>query len=101
ASVAARGRSARPEFIVFPRYRAGEPPTLEPVAAPRAFVKLSGNAFNYSLLGEAGFIALTNLLAQCRVYELHYSNFDEAFARIDALFAETEVVPLSTEPARR
>jgi len=101
ASVAARKRTARPEFIVFPQYRAGEAPALEPVAAPRAFVKLSGNAFNYSLLGEAGFVALTNLLAQCRVYELRYASFDEAFERIDALFAAAEVVPSSTEPARR
>jgi HprK-related kinase A len=101
ASVEARRRSARPEFVVFPRYQADAPAALEPVVAPRAFVKLSGNAFNYSLLGEAGFIALTNLLAQCRVYELRYSSFDEAFGHIDALFAETDVVALPGEPVRR
>lgn len=101
ASVSARKRPARPEFIVFPRYQAGETSVLEPVTTQRAFVKLSGNAFNYSLLGEAGFVALTNLLGQCRIYELRYSNFDEAFERIDALFAETEAVPLTAEAARR
>src|SRR5690606_33793058 len=69
ASVSARKRPARPEFIVFPRYQAGETSALEPVTTQRAFVKLSGNAFNYSLLGEAGFVALTNLLGQCRIYE--------------------------------
>ncbi|MDT3677846.1 MAG: HprK-related kinase A [Burkholderiaceae bacterium] len=100
-SVLARKRPARPEFVVFPRYSPGQPPSLEPVPATRAFVKLSGNAFNYSLLGEAGFVALTNLLAQCRIYELHYSSFDEAFEHIDALFAESEAVSLSMEPARR
>lgn len=93
ASVAQRRLPARPEFIVFPRHGAGEVPALEPVAATRAFVKLSGNAFNYALLGEAGFVALTNLLAQCRVGELRYSSFDEALERIDALFAETRVAP--------
>ncbi len=101
ASVAARKRSARPEFVVFPRYEAGAPASFEPVDASRAFVKLSGNAFNYSLLGEAGFVALTNLLGQCRIYELRYSNFDEAFEHIDSLFAESEVVALPPEPARR
>lgn len=101
ASVLARKRPARPEFVVFPRYSPDQPPSLEPVPATRAFVKLSGNAFNYSLLGEAGFVALTNLLAQCRIYELHYSSFDEAFEHIDALFAESEAVSLSMEPARR
>lgn len=101
ASVAARKRMARPEFVVFPQYRAGAAAALEPVASTRAFIKLSGNAFNYSLLGEAGFVALTNLLAQCRVYELRYSSFDEALERIDALFAETGVVAQSTEAARR
>lgn len=100
-SVAARKRSARPEFVVFPRYQAGAPALFEPVDAARAFVKLSGNAFNYSLLGEAGFVALTNLLAQCRIYELRYSNFDEAFGHIDSLFAESGVVALPPEPARR
>jgi len=101
ASVAGRRRNARPEFVVFPRYEAGATATLEPIAASAAFVKLSGNAFNYSLLGEAGFVALTNLLAQCRIYELRYSNFDEAFEHIDSLFAESEVVALPPEPARR
>lgn len=100
-SVAARKRSARPRFVVFPRYRPGEPTTLEPVAAPSAFVKLSGNAFNYSLLGEAGFVALTDLLARCRIYELRYSGFDEAFERIDALFAEAEAGAPPFEPVRR
>lgn len=100
-SVSARKRIARPCFVVFPRYQPGEPVTIEPVAAPRAFVKLSGNAFNYSLLGEAGFVALTNLLARCGVYELRYSSFDEAFERIDALFAQADAVALPTEPARR
>ncbi|HEY0877336.1 MAG TPA: HprK-related kinase A [Zeimonas sp.] len=101
ASVAARKRSARPEFVVFPRWEAGVTAVLEPIAATAAFVKLSGNAFNYALLGEAGFVALTNLLAQCRVYELRYSSFDEAFERIDTLFAESESVALPVEAARR
>ncbi|MCD6680673.1 MAG: HprK-related kinase A [Burkholderiaceae bacterium] len=100
-SVAARKRSARPEFIVFPRYQAGATAAFEPVEPARAFVKLSGNAFNYSLLGEAGFVALTNLLAQSRIYELRYSSFDDAFECIDALFADTEVVAFPAEAARR
>lgn len=100
-SVAARKRPAQPEFVVFPRYGAAEAPALEPIASTRAFVKLSGNSFNYALLGETGFLALTNLVAQCRSYQLRYSRFEDAFDLIDALFAETEVAAPPIEPARR
>lgn len=100
SSVAGRRTPARPEFVVFPQYSAGARAALEPVAAARAFVKLSGNSFNYAVLGEAGFVALTNLLARARVFQLRYSSFDDAFERIDALFARSGA-SMPAEPARR
>lgn len=91
ASVAARTQPARPEFVVFPRYRPGKSARIEALSAPQAFIELSGNAFNYALLGETAFVALTNLLSHCRFYELTYPDLDNAFALIDALFAERPV----------
>ncbi len=49
---------ARPAWIVFPRYIAGSPLRLRALHDSVAFVRLSQNAFNYRLLGAAGFLGL-------------------------------------------
>ncbi len=84
-SVARALESARPGWIIFPQYRAGAAATLEPVAPARAFMDLAGNAFNYSLLGVAGFDALAGLIDASGLYAFSYSSLDDAvdvFARL-------------------
>lgn len=100
-SVSARTQPARPEFVIFPRFRPGKAAKIEAVPTPRAFVELSGNAFNYALLGETAFVALTNLLSHCRFYEVTYPDLDDAFALIDALFAERRVTARSAHCTQR
>lgn len=84
-SVARADETARPGWIIFPRYEAGAPLTLTPVPRTRAFMRVADNAFNYAQLGAAGFDALSGVMAQSDSFDLHYSALDEAIAAFDRL----------------
>ncbi len=78
SSVAAADVSATPRWIVLPRYEAGAAARLSPLPRARAFMELAQNAFNYSLLGEAGFTALAQLVNGCDCYRFSYGDLEEA-----------------------
>ena len=48
---------------------------------------LATNAFNYELLGEAGFCAVREIVNGCDAYSLAYSDLGEAVAWVDDLVA--------------
>ncbi len=71
---------AAPGWMVFPSFEAGAPATLTPLPKGQAFIRAADNAFNYSLLGEAGFHALGDLVDACDCYEFRYGDLQEAVA---------------------
>ena len=77
-SVARALDSARAAWIIFPQYQADAVATLEPIAPGRAFMQVAENAFNYSLLAQAGFDALGRLIDGCRSYQFRYSQLEHA-----------------------
>jgi HprK-related kinase A len=87
-SIDERDVPAQPALIVFPKFTAGEPVTLEPVPQPRAFAKLAGNAFNYEVLGPDAFDAVRRLITASRCYKLRFGDLAEAVAAIDRLLAD-------------
>ena len=63
----------------------------EPFASPRpkadALLNLHRNSFNHHVHGRQGFETLADVVERCDVYDLHYSDLDEAlacFARLSA-----------------
>jgi HprK-related kinase A len=76
---------ARPGWVIFPRYVAGAPAQLEPLAPARAFMRVAENGFNYSVLGAAGFRALGGLIDTVSSHEFSYGVLDEAIALFDRL----------------
>lgn len=84
-SVRRAAETARPAWLVFPRYEAGAPTRVTPVGRARAFMRIAENAFNYSVLGEAGFDALAALAGRARAFEFGYSVLDEAIVQFAAL----------------
>lgn len=82
ASVAEADITAPPRWLVFPRYRAGAPLSLQAIKKPKAFLKLTNNSFNYQLQGLQGFQGVTRLVRNCDSFILSYSDLDEA---VDAL----------------
>lgn len=88
ASLLASDRPARPAYVVFPRYIAGAEELLHPFAKGRAFLKLSGNSFNYRLQGARGFDAVADLVDDCGTYYLEFSDLDRAVERLQRLVEE-------------
>ena len=87
ASIADAAQPASPQWIVLPSYVAGAAVQLTPLPRARAFMELAQNAFNYSLLGERGFAALSQLVDNCACFRFSYGNLDEAVARFRSLAA--------------
>jgi HprK-related kinase A len=79
--------TARPGWVIFPRYVAGSDVRLEPIAPARTFMRVAENAFNYSVLGRAGFSGLGNLAEAAPGYDFSYGRLDEALALFDRLAA--------------
>ena len=84
-SVARVAETARPAWIVFPKYEAGASTQLDPMSKAAGFMQVADNAFNYSRLGLQGFHAAGRLIDASLCYDFKYSVMDEAIAAFDAL----------------
>lgn len=69
-AIARMGEPATPALIVFPRF--GHAAAIRPVAPPEAFMRLTEASTNYVALGEAGFAALTRLVAATPAVAIDY-----------------------------
>jgi HprK-related kinase A len=76
---------ARPGWIVLPKYVAGARPSLAPMEKGKTFMTIAEGSFNYGLLGEAGFHAMTALVDASDCYQFEYSRLDEAAVLFDQL----------------
>lgn len=86
-SVVRAGEAARAGWIVFPKYAAGAAALLTPVPRARAFLRVAENAFNYSLLGAAGFDSVAGLIDTADTFDFTYSALDDAIAVFTELAA--------------
>lgn len=76
---------ARPAWIIFPRYRAGQPLRITPLNQSLAFTRLSQNAFNYHLLGATGFDALKGLIEGCHCWSAEYGDLASILSALEQL----------------
>jgi len=84
-SIRRTDETAQSRWIVFPKWSTGAALQLEPLPRSEAFLLLASNAFNYELLGETAFNAVTHLVRNCECRKLVYSDFDSVLAALDAL----------------
>ena len=77
--------SAKAKWIIFPKWVADSPLSLEPLPDSEAFLLLASNSFNYEVLGEAGFQAVAYLVRTCSCYKLVYSDFDDVINAMNDL----------------
>jgi HprK-related kinase A len=87
-SIAHAGVPAQPALVLFPKYAASEPLTLEAVPPARAFAKLAGNAFNYEILGPVAFDAVEQLVRGSLCFRLRYSDLQEAVSAVARLLED-------------
>jgi HprK-related kinase A len=85
ASVAAATRPAQAAWIVFPQYQAGAPLSVQPHPKGDALIALASNSFNQHVHGRQGFLAMADMVQSCGVFDLRYSQLDDALAWFDGL----------------
>jgi HprK-related kinase A len=76
---------ANPAFIVKPNYTTGAVSSLEEKHSGEMFMHLIQNAFNYSVLGEAAFETLGEIVNRCHCYEFTYHDLEDAIKTFDSL----------------
>lgn len=69
---------ALPAWIIFPRFQSGATTRLRPMSKATAGWSLANNAFNFSILGETGFDAMTRVVDACAAFELDYGDLEAA-----------------------
>ncbi len=84
-SVLRQHETARPGWVIFPKWEAEATTLLTPRSKAQTFMFLAQNAFNYSHLGADGFRVGTTLVDQAACYDFRYSQLHEAIAAFDHL----------------
>lgn len=80
----AMARPATPALILFPQF--GAPFELREVPRGETFARLTQASTNYVALGEAGFAALSRLVAEVPALALDYPDGESAFCEIDRIW---------------
>ncbi len=88
AQVARLDETARPRWVVFPRWVEGVAAQLTPRSRAQSLIELGRNAFNYLVLGEEGFQVLGDVVDGCDCFDFRYSRLDDAVAVFDELAAK-------------
>lgn len=73
--------------LVFPQFKAGATTQVTLLTQAEAFMQLAQNAFNFNILGEAGFTTLAGLIETIPAYEIEYSDVESVRS-----FLEQEVL---------
>jgi HprK-related kinase A len=85
-ALAAMDEPARPALLLFPRF--GLAQDLRGVGGAEVFVRLTQASTNYVAMGEAGFKALANLIAEVPACAIDYPDTASAIALVERLWAE-------------
>lgn len=87
-AVERRHEPAWPGAVVLPRWQAGSATHWRRIAPEPVFRALAFNAFNYAVLGEAGFDAIVRVARACPAWELVYGDLADAVRTLDMAWAE-------------
>jgi HprK-related kinase A len=68
---------AKISAVVFPKYVKDKQLTIFQLNQLQGFETLSKNAFNYSVLGHAGFVAIGKLIDQVKLFEIEYGSLQD------------------------
>jgi hypothetical protein len=90
-SVCRQQEPARPGWVIFPKWQKDAEAMLTPRSQAQTFIYLAQNAFNYSQLGERGFLTGTGLIRQCECYDFTYHALPDAVHIFNSLADEKKV----------
>ena len=77
--------TAAPGWVVFPRYKQDAVAQCRPRARADSLIELARNSFNYSILGQAGFRALADMIDVVECFDFEYGDLDEAVGLFEAM----------------
>jgi HprK-related kinase A len=78
-------KSANANYIIFPKYVSGLKLSISDINQTTLFRRLLENTFNYTVLGERSFHALTDWLPRLNAIDLQYSDNEQMLAFVGAL----------------
>lgn len=78
-------KSANANYVIFPKYVAGLTLTTCEINQTTLFRRLLENTFNYTVLGERSFHALTDWLPRLNAIDLQYSDNEQMLAFVSSL----------------
>ncbi|WP_157218741.1 HprK-related kinase A [Flavisphingomonas formosensis] len=87
-AIARMADPATPALILFPRY--GHARAIRPIGPAEVFVRLTQASTNYVSLGEAGFRALTGLVAATPACAIDYPDTEAAVSLVETLWANLD-----------
>lgn len=82
-------RPATLKGIVFPQYKADTELEIYQLNQTQTYMQLVHNAFNFKAMGKEGFDTITQIIEQCKTFEIHYNSLDE----IDKFLEEELINP--------
>ena len=81
-SVEQAGVTARPRWVIFPKYVPDSATLVTGLPKSRAFLRLAECSFNYSYLGTTGFETTKRIVGDCDFSDLTYGDLADALGRI-------------------
>lgn len=84
-SIKRADEQATPAWVIYARYEAGTAAHLTRRSKAQTLLHVVKNAFNCSVLREAGFECAADLIDTCDCYDFTYSDLDDAVRVFDAL----------------
>jgi len=82
--------TAKPRWIIFPKYVAGSAPQLTPRSRANSMLELGRNSFNYMVLGRTGFEVLTRVVDASECFDFQYSQLEDAVKVFDDLVSQRQ-----------
>jgi HprK-related kinase A len=70
--------TARPAWVVFPRWEADQPAKLVARGKPQTMMAISRQAFNFPQSGREGFHTLADAVTACECFDFSYGQLDDA-----------------------
>lgn len=78
------------KYLVFPHYESGSKAELATLTKGKASMKLIENSFNFNILGEKGFDAISNLMKPLECYDFTYPDLTQALEGIELLTSKNK-----------
>jgi HprK-related kinase A len=75
--------------IAFPDFHLGETLSVHQLPKATSFLKLAGNSFNYEVVGERGFRALSSIVHRCESFVVRYGDLASAHLALEDILART------------